>query len=399
MNKTFIKKYEGSDRFLDLPDNSYWLSREEAILTYLKQRGASVPQVNFKDLRNKTLNLDNVGLNFCDLYLKNKNPNENCFLINLSQAIDALIEIFKLGVLHLDISARNITADSSNKIFILDFTHALTVSNHVQKPIPLLPIKKIHHPLLLKALKNDWEKYFEAIGKETPDLDSNFKLSNKDFSKFWDDNLEIQNLCKNWAILSHGISNLINELSNIKDLSKETKELLLSISLSIQNLKENEAERKLNDGLRKLKNSLEFKELDATKIPKISELEDSAVAAKKKFRDFDYLYPRITAWTALILSYAWIDIIASSTKLIFTIFVMLFTVGISMIFILFLIGIFFIKKEKILFYEKFLLAFIIFNQILMIASYPKFNLTQIWPWLINLLLIGIALFSIKKYKN
>jgi len=399
MNKTFIKKYEGSDHFLTLPDNSYWLSREEAILTYLKQRGASVPQVNFKDLRNKTLNLENVGINFCDLYLKNKSPNENRLLINLSQAIDALIEIFKLGVLHLDISARNITADSSNNIFILDFTHALTVTNHVQKPIPLLPIKKIHHPLLLNALKNDWGKYFEVIGKETPDLDSSFKLSNKDFSKFWDDNLEIQNLCKNWAVLSHGISNLINELSNIKDLSKETKELLLNISLSMQNLKENEAERKLIDGLKKLKNSYEFKGAEITKIPKISDLEDLTAVAKNNVRYFDYLYPRISAWAALIFSYAWIDIIANSTKLIFSNFVMLFNVGISLIFILFLISIFFLGKEKKLICEKFLLAFIIFNQILMIASYPKFNLFQIWPWLINLLLIGIALASIKKYKN
>lgn len=167
----------------------------------------------------------------------------------------------------------------------------------------------------------------------------------------------------------------------------------------MQNLKENEAERKLIDGLKKLKNACEFKGAEITKIPKISDLEDLTAVAKNNVRYFDYLHPRISAWTALIFSYAWIDFISNSTKLIFSNFVMLFNVGISLIFILFLISIFFIGKEKKLICEKFLLAFIIFNQILMIASYPKFNLFQIWPWLINLLLIGIALFSIRKYKN
>ena len=166
MSEDFVKHFTVAGSSSILPDAAYWLSREELILTYLHQRNASVPKVSIKNLTQKSIAMENVGQSLSDQFKENKNQfNTTQVAILITNSIEALIEIFNLGILHLDIALRNITTPqgANNRIYILDFVHCLSATNRLQKPLPLLPTDGLHHPMLYQALKKDWSNYFFSL--------------------------------------------------------------------------------------------------------------------------------------------------------------------------------------------------------------------------------------------
>ena len=177
MPQTFTKQFNSNGQFISLPNNSYWLSREEAILSYLHQTKASVPKVQLKNLLNNELVLENVGHSLAELLKNNKNSSydENTIIAVALNIITALEEIFNLGVLHLDIALRNIATPNlrSEKVYILDFSHSLSLHNKLQKPIPLIPTEGLHHPMLVNSLLKDWNNYFSYFSIKNQKIEAN----------------------------------------------------------------------------------------------------------------------------------------------------------------------------------------------------------------------------------
>jgi hypothetical protein len=279
MNSKFIKNFNIEGQLSNLPDSDYWLSREESILTYLHQRGASVPKVQMKDLIRKSLTLQNVGTSL-DIFFNGTNHQEilkNSALQIYLSSILILEELLSLGVLHLDIALRNIATPDPSKqdIYILDFIHALSSHSKLQKPLPLLPTEGLHHPLLIDALNSDWKTYFGFLGKETPKLDKTLSISNEEYSRYWIDLPEVQSLCEYHPILSHGLGNLASEMANSKNIEQSARELFLDFSRILKNLDQQESYLILADTKSNIASILGadsakgFHYTNATPIPKV----------------------------------------------------------------------------------------------------------------------------------
>lgn len=235
----FIKTYDGSGQFMNLPANSYWLLREETILSYLAQRDVQVPKVYLKNIESQSITLENVGTSFDALFIKSNDSNARTLFQCLNDACKELLKIFELGVLHLDIAARNITKKNGDeaRVYILDFSHAVCNNYVLEKPIPLLPKPQIQHPEFVNALKEDWIRFFEKNNQEIPDLDTNFDVNDQQFSNYWTNDLAIQNLTHSYSVLCHGLGGLFLEISESRILSSEDKIFLINLG---QNLRFNE---------------------------------------------------------------------------------------------------------------------------------------------------------------
>jgi len=233
--KKFTKRYKESGQFLDLPAQSYWLLREESILSYLFQRGAKVPKVFLKNIEDQSITLEYVGESFDQLFLRSKNESSTSFFQCILLAATETLKIFDLGVLHLDIAARNFTRQTNtlNDIYVLDFAHCIS-SNHVlQKPIPLLPQSQIQHPELVEALKSDWKLFFIQSKKQIPNLDEKFEVNNQSFSDYWKEGLAVQNLQKSYGVLSHELGQFFLEMSNSDIITRDDKIYLINLGQNL----------------------------------------------------------------------------------------------------------------------------------------------------------------------
>jgi hypothetical protein len=185
--------------------------------------------------------------------------------------IISLEAIFNLGVLHLDIALRTIATPDlrSENIFILDFSHALSKHNQLQKPLPLIPTEGLHHPLLINSLSSDWENYFSYFSIRNQKIDSTLVISNEEFTEYWPQSLSVQDLSTNKAVLCHGIANLLNELSIALSCSNTLNQYFLETSQKLRFLNQDDANFALSETVNSLKikkNSLSIMNTDGTPI-------------------------------------------------------------------------------------------------------------------------------------
>jgi len=436
MDNKFIKKFIYEGQISNLPDSDYWLSREELILTYLYQRGASVPQVQMKDLVKKALTLQNVGTSlnvfFNDLSYPEISNREALKILLVS--IIQLQELLNFGVLHLDIALRNIASSKiqSDEFYILDFIHALSEHNQLQKPLPLLPTSELHHPMLIKALEADWNEYFKYIKQPTPKLDDSLTISNDDFSSYWINSSQIQCLCKSSAILSHGIGNLALEMANSINLEKSSRIIFRDFSNKLKFLDDKKSIKEIEhvkiviiDILSKGPNNLVAKNIP-TPIPKVrskfseihntfispnfsqdkfslqlDEIHNSSTLNKpidlylkeilpineglpviKKTHSTIYTFGKfILCWSMILINVFLIDFIIKYENIVISneIVLLIIIVGFS-ICLLWLLSIF-LTKNKRAFLHTIVVLTITLTQFIVIGSYPKYVYIQLWTWL------------------
>lgn len=242
MHSSSLREFGTQNKFLNLPDTSYWLSREEIILSYLYQRKAAVPQVLKKDLVDNSLTLRHVGHSADQLtsVLPRSAEADDAALHILEQATCALLQIHQLGVQHLDVALRNIATVNFDDIDvkILDFTHALCAHHKLQKPLPLIPVNGLHHERLVHALVKDWNEYFQKLGKICPTLNEDLSISDQEFTGYWTDITNVQLLCSDIGILCHSISNLALEIA---------KTVISNHNLSYELIKQANAMRNLTN--------------------------------------------------------------------------------------------------------------------------------------------------------
>lgn len=280
MHNSIPREFGTQNKFLNLPDTSYWLSREEIILSYLFQRNAAVPQVLKKDLVDNTLTMRHVGHSADELTrtLSISTEADQAALHILKQTIDALLNIHHLGVQHLDVALRNIATTSFNDVDvrILDFTHALSENHNLQKPLPLIPTVGLHHERLINALIKDWNDYFYNLGRNPPLLNEDLNISNYEFTSYWTDTTNVQLLCNDSGILSHSISNLTLEIANSLISDPQLSHVLLKHAYTMRHLPKDSGHEAI-DSMQSLISTLIKKQgynhpkfSNATPIPKIT---------------------------------------------------------------------------------------------------------------------------------
>ena len=272
ITNTFIKRYSSTGPFLNLPANNYWILREESILSYLEQRGAKVPKVYIKNTQDQSLTLEFVGKSFHDLFIKTSDSNPLVLMECIRAATNELLKIFELGVLHLDIAARNITfdADGSHSVYVLDFAQSLSSNYVLQKPIPLIPQSNYQHPDLVNALKEDWANFFRNTKKHIPDLNNKFEVDDKIFTDYWSENLAIQKLHQSLAILSHSLGQFYLEMSESSILTNNEKNFLINLGHNLRYKENSEARSAIENALTDLQTYLiSYKSTHAENITQI----------------------------------------------------------------------------------------------------------------------------------
>ena len=424
MPQTFTKQFNSNGQFISLPNNSYWLSREEAILSYLHQRKASVPKVQLKNLLNNELVLENVGHSLAELLKNNQDSSydENTIIAVALNTILALEEIFNLGVLHLDIALRNIATPNigSENVFILDFSHSLSLHNKLQKPIPLIPTEGLHHPLLINSLSNDWKNYFSYFSIRNQKIDSTLVISDEEFTEYWPQSLSIQDLSTNKAVLCHGIANLLNEISITSLCSSYLNEYFLEISHKLRFLNEEDADFALSDAINSLKdkkNSLAVTRAEGTPIPNISfNTSDKTnegilikqsripssiqINASNKKLPFDIqekwvsksnqFISEMTIWVILAINGWWINLIIEAAKIHLSDNLISSLIAGSFIFLVFFGISFFINPPKNFFLRATALLIACLAELLLILSYTNNILSHFFLWIPSALIISIA---------
>ena len=233
----FDKSYSGDGGVSFLPAPQYWIDREDAILSFLSMRGRSVPKVIFKDSIKNTVRLEDVGESLHNI-LKYRNIDVKTEISwILRRTVEELISIFRVGVLHLDVSARNVTVNIvERKIYILDFGHAIYTNLELLKPIPLLPTSGIHHSELYRSLLDDWKRYFEDLGRPAPDFENKFDINNSEFANYWSADFSVQRLMDHDGVLAHGVANLIQEVCEISEMPMNYQRDLLNFANQLREL-------------------------------------------------------------------------------------------------------------------------------------------------------------------
>jgi hypothetical protein len=434
MNKKFIKNFSNEGKLSNLPDGDYWLSREETILTNLYLRGGAVPKVQIKNLMDKSLTLQNAGPSLDEYFFNLEFPKINDaigFQIFLS-ATKKLIDLFNLGTLHLDVALRNIASPelATNEIYILDFIHALSEHNKLQKPLPLIPTPELHHPLLIEAIKLDWENYFSYIGKPCPKLDKTLTISNQEFSDYWVSDIRVQLLCRNLALLSHGMGNLAIEFSHSPNLEPNSKKLFLELGLTMRNLDEGEAaktikyvESTITDAMNMIISG-HFDLSNATPIPNVLRdnnsgkhgASDNASKRSKvnkgantsqsisdkntpdQSKEWNSLLTFALCWSLIGLNIYLIDAVVVYKKIILSNEIILWII-ISGIIIPIALCLTFFRKEKLgNKIQNISLVIAVFSQFAVIASYPTSTFNQIWTWIPSLVIgIGALILNYKRF--
>ena len=419
MAEEFIKHFTLDGTTSLLPDAGYWLSREELILTYLHQRGAKVPKVNIKNITQKSLLMEDVGKSLFVEFTSNERSREFIYVNRkILLSIKALCEIFNLGVLHLDIALRNIATPgkANDEIYILDFVHCLSVSNNLQKPLPLLPVEKLHHPLLYKALKQDWEEYFSHLGKSQPVLDKTLELSNQEFSRYWSNSISVQSLSNHLAILCQGVGNLLEEVADTILSNRHEKSIYLHEAKLLKNLDEDQADTALKLAISKLENlnNSNVANLiidDLTPIPMVKDFGNAskieAPRTKKlslyssfiqQFRYSQvlkkYQIAKLITWCLLILNAVWINQIISIGSIILNDWLLLLVIINLIATPVALTLDFFSKKKPWLITANILINLFILTEILLIFSFPARVFAHLWLWVPSVFIIVIiAIFT------
>jgi hypothetical protein len=438
MNKKFIKNFSNEGKLSNLPDSDYWLSREEIILTNLYLRGGAVPKVQIKNLMDKSLTLQNAGPSLDEYFFNPEFPkiNDAIGFQTFLSATRKLIDLFNLGTLHLDVALRNIASPdlATNEIYILDFIHALSEHNKLQKPLPLIPTPELHHPLLIEAIELDWESYFSNIGKPCPKLDKTLTISNQEFSAYWVSDIRVQLLCKNLALLSHGMGNLAIEFSHSPNLEVDSKKLFLELGLTMRNLDEGDAAKTLKyvestvtEAMNRVISS-HFDLSNATPIPNVQRDSNSADnnSAKQEASDitskslklnedthtsqstsdkntqnqshkWNSLLMFVLCWSLIGLNIYLIDAVVVYKKITLSNEIILWII-ISGIIIPLALFLSFFRQERLRNkIQGISLAIAVLTQISIIASYPTSTFNQIWTWIPSLAIgVGALILNYKK---
>lgn len=229
-------------------DEKYSQSREAQFIEYLNQRGAQVPKLISNCPTENTLKMEYVG-NSLEKEFANQNTNTKLETIKiLYKAIETGYKISKLDVWHFDLALRNFTVlkskNQSNKhsVYLIDFGAAISNGFHLQKPLWLRPEKNIHHKDLIRALENDWYKFFKQNSLDVPAIINNeFSIPINKYNDYWSSSFRVQDLNNPICIISHSFGIMVLDFINnypemINNMPKKNIGMIKKTAKSLINL-------------------------------------------------------------------------------------------------------------------------------------------------------------------
>lgn len=238
-------------------DEPYLFNREAQILADLHQRGAPVPRILAMDHVAKSITMDHDGTsleNIIESLSQSPAAHKAWIHRNLDAFVKTVATVSDHGVFHLDLACRNFLVSQSDngdpQIKLIDFGLALSVRLPLQKPLWVIPDPKLHHPLLLHAVADDWQQFFRdsaraaAIyrdrGLPTPShfVGTAFDIPLEAYQSYWPQTVNADALKDRWCLVCHSFSEFLGELVGRLMLPEPEQNFLLSYAQTLRNLEQ-----------------------------------------------------------------------------------------------------------------------------------------------------------------
>ena len=206
-------------------DNSYSYFREIQILTYLNQRGASVPMLMEGFSKEKMITMEFVGENLYDQ--RNVLSFQTKLVVSLD-LIQAVYSIYDLGIFHYDIALRNLTfkeneTGKDTRLYVIDFSVSTSSIFKLQKPLWILPRLDKQHRVFVDAIRADWNNFFNFYDMKYPQNSNEIiEISRQKYENYWVENLNVERLKSPLSVIFHNVSFALEELfaSNTIEIKK-----------------------------------------------------------------------------------------------------------------------------------------------------------------------------------
>lgn len=262
--------------FPDSAGGEYAQSREYQFLDLLNQLGASVPQVNSNNTRERCIEMAHVGTDLRDWLLVRPNS-----IIGQSQALDAINkalkiveELAQLNIWHLDLALRNFVVDQADnvnhaKVSLIDFSLSVSKRFPLEKPLFMLPDEGQQHPILFSAVMQDWQQFFKRNNiKEPTKYDLQLEIPMGIYKADWSSDLSVDNLSHPWCVIAHSVGKMLIQCTKMQCIEEKSQVELLKLAQNLQSLSsESEAQSRFQEMRDWLTNKLS----DTTPRPKAAQ--------------------------------------------------------------------------------------------------------------------------------
>lgn len=230
-------------------EDMYLLSRELQVLTDLGQRGAPVPRVLATDYEARTITMTHGGIALPEAFTEigSRHADRISWLKTSGPLVlNAILSICHHGVYHLDLACRNILL-SQGRPLIVDFGLALCSRFPLQKPLWLIPSEKLHHPLLVAALRSDWNAFFlhspelQAFCAKNglawpPPLTNGLSLPASAYSRYWPTQLAANTITDPMTLVAYNVGALLDEISQYLGITGNDAQAVGAIRDRLQSL-------------------------------------------------------------------------------------------------------------------------------------------------------------------
>lgn len=204
--------------------------REHFFLDLLNQHGAPVPKVLRNDIEGKRIDMEHGGQDLRQWMTQTLDRNESisATLAVIHQALQAVIRVADIGVIHLDVAPRNFVLDTAGsggfpRVRMIDFSLAVSPLLPLQKPLWILPHASTQYSALQAAIIEDWQAFFTRHDLSAPtNWDQPFDIPLKTYSQDWTDRLAVDHIDLRKPLLAHTLGMLVqqfNELLNLQEIA------------------------------------------------------------------------------------------------------------------------------------------------------------------------------------
>ena len=222
----------------------YEQSREYFFLDFLNRIDASVPQIYKNDVQNKRIEMEYVGSNLQTFLsrLSPKNENSEIIFSIVKQVLDVCLILGNKNIWHMDLALRNFTiqeneAHRSPKVFLIDFSLAVSPHFPLQKPLWLRTDEVAQHPLFRQAIVSDWRNFFLRNQLPVPDSFGNdLEISILSYDADFSSKFAVESLELNWCVMAHSLGAMFLKMADHVSLHSYPLNHILKHASSLLNI-------------------------------------------------------------------------------------------------------------------------------------------------------------------
>ena len=224
--------------FPDSAGGEYAQSREYQFLDLLNQLNASVPEVHSNNTKERYIEMAYAGVNLRDWLkeLTSSAQGQSQAFHALKQSLKIATDLAKLDVWHLDLALRNFVVkqafnSSHIEVCLIDFSLAVSKRFPLEKPLFMLPDERQQHPILYKAIKQDWQQFFYRNELAVPvKYDFLMEIPMGVYKADWSASLNVDRISQPWCVIAHSLGGMLSQCAQMPCFQENSKYELVKLA-------------------------------------------------------------------------------------------------------------------------------------------------------------------------